>query len=250
MSGHSHWATIKHKKGKSDNLRGRAFSRLAKRIMSAAREGGKDPALNLELQYAIADARAVNMPKDNIERSILKGAGELEGVQVEHVRFEGYGPGGAALMVDAMTDNRHRTTPHIRRILDSHGGQLGANGCVAWLFHTKGLILVAADGHTEEELLELAIEAGAEDFQTGGELFEISCEPTNYRKVRQALSDAGVRIESAEITQVPATYVDLDEEHGRKMLKLMDELEEDEDVTNVYSNFNLPAELAAELAGT
>ena len=249
MSGHSHWATIKHKKAKSDNKRGRAFSRLAKRVIAAARMGGKDPDLNLELQYAIADAKAANMTKDSIERAILKGAGELEGQNVEAVRYEGYGPGGAAVMVDAMTDNRNRTTPHVRRILDAHGGQLGANGCVAWLFHTKGLILISPDGHSEEDLLELAIDAGAEDFQTGGELFEVSCEPTNFRAVRQALQQAGVAIESAEITQVPGTYVNLDEDAGRKMLKLMDELEEDEDVTNVYSNFNLPPELAAELEG-
>jgi YebC/PmpR family DNA-binding regulatory protein len=140
MSGHSHWATIRHKKEKSDNRRGRAFSRLAKRIMSAA--------LNLELQYAIDDAKAANMTKDSIERAVLKGAGELEGQNVEAVRYEGYGPGGAAVMVDAMTDNRNRTTPHVRRILDSHGGQLGANGCVSWLFQTKGLILLARDGHS------------------------------------------------------------------------------------------------------
>jgi YebC/PmpR family DNA-binding regulatory protein len=249
MSGHSHWATIRHKKEKSDNRRGRAFSRLAKRIMSAARAGGKDPALNLELQYAIDDAKAANMTKDSIERAVLKGAGELEGQNVEAVRYEGYGPGGAAVMVDAMTDNRNRTTPHVRRILDSHGGQLGANGCVSWLFQTKGLILLARDGHSEEELLELAIEAGAEDFQTGGELFEVSCEPTSFHAVRRALQEAGVNIESAEITQVPGNYVDLDEDAGRKMLKLMEELEEDEDVTNVYSNFNLPPELAAEMQG-
>jgi YebC/PmpR family DNA-binding regulatory protein len=248
MSGHSHWATIKHKKEKSDTKRGRAFSRLAKRLMAAARAGGKDPALNLELQYAIADAKAENMTKDSIERAILKGAGELEGQSVEAVRYEGYGPGGAAVMVDAMTDNRNRTTPHVRRILDSHGGQLGANGCVAWLFHTKGLILIRADNQDEEQLLELAVEAGAEDFQTGGELFEVSCEPSSFHAVRQALEKAGIPVESAEITQVPGNYVDLDAEAGRKMLKLMEELEEDEDVTNVYSNFNLPPELAAEMA--
>lgn len=247
MSGHSHWATIRHKKAKSDSKRGREFSRLAKRIMAAARAGGKDPAMNLDLQYAIADAKAANMTKDSIERAVLKGAGELEGQRVEAVRYEGYGPGGAAVMVDAMTDNRNRTTPHVRRILDAHGGQLGANGCVSWLFETKGLILIATDSQSEEELLELAIEAGAEDFQTGGELFELSCEPTSFHTVKQTLQEAGVAIESAEITQVPGNYVDLDVEDGRKMLKLMEELEDDEDVTNVYSNFNLPPELAAEM---
>jgi len=247
MAGHSHWAGIKHKKEKEDKKRGRVFSRLAKRIMTATREGGKDPNTNLELQYAIADAKAANMPKENIERAILKGAGELEGQQLEAVRYEGHGPGGTAVMVDALTDNRNRTTPHVRKILSDHGGSLGASGCVSWLFETKGLILLAKDGHSEEELLELAIEAGADDFQSEGEFFEVSCDPTAFHDVKQALGDAGAVIESAEITQVPTTYVDLGVEDGRRMLKLMDELEEDEDVTNVYSNFNLPEELMAEL---
>ncbi len=249
MAGHSHWAGIKHKKAKEDARRGKIFGRISKQIMTAVRMGGKDPETNLELRYALEAARAANMPKDNVERAVLKGAGELEGQQLEAVRYEGYGPGGAAVMVDALTDNRNRTTAHVRKIFDAHGGGLAATGCVAWSFDVKGLIIVEDGERDEEGLFELAIEAGAEDFQRDGDVYEISCEPRQLAATRDALREAGVELQSAEVTMVPKSYVDLDAEEGRKVVKLMEEMEEDEDVVNVYSNFNLPPELMAELEG-
>ena len=247
MSGHSHWSGIKHKKAKEDAKRGKVFSRIAKQIMTAARAGGKDPDLNLDLKYAIEAAKAANMPKDNIERAVLKGAGELEGASLEGVRYEGYGAGGVAVMVEALTDNRNRTTAHVRKIFDSHGGELGGSGCVAWNFQTKGLIILQLDGADEERLFDLAIEAGAEDFQQAGGVFEMSCDPKDLKAVRDALGAEQITPESAEVTQVPTSYVDLSVDDGRKVLKMMEELEDDEDVTGVHSNFNLPEELIAEL---
>lgn len=249
MAGHSHWAGIKHKKEKEDKKRGRIFSRITKQIMTAVRQhNDKNPDTNLELKYAIEDAKAANMPKENIERAILKGAGELEGQQVEPVRYEGYGPGGAAVMVDALTDNRNRTTSHVRKIFESHGGELGTNGCVSWMFETKGLILLELNSFSEEDVFDLAVEAGAEDFQAAGDTYELTCRPTDLEPVKAALREAGIEWESAEITQMPQGYVDLDAEEGRKMLELMDDMEDDEDVANVYSNFNLPPELVAAMA--
>ncbi len=248
MAGHSHWAGIKHKKEKEDKRRGKIFSRISKQIMTAVREGGKDPNTNLELQYAIDAAKEANMPKDNIERAILKGAGELEGQRVEPVRFEGYGPGGAAVMVDALTDNRNRTTAHVRKIFSDHGGELGANGCVAWSFETRGLVMISRHNLSADDLLEAVIEAGAEDFEEAGDVFEVSCDAGEFHAVRKALKDSGLPVESAEITQVPNSYVDLNVDNGRKMLLLMEELEDDADVVNVYSNFNLPDQLVAEMA--
>jgi YebC/PmpR family DNA-binding regulatory protein len=249
MSGHSHWAGIKHKKEKTDKQRGKAFSRVSKQIMAAVRRAGKDPKNNLELEYAIDAARAANMPKDTIERAIARAAGEGEGAQLETSRYEGYGPGGAAVLVETLTDNRNRTTPHVRKYFSSHGGDLAASGAVSWVFEMKGLVLVQAEGKAEEEILDVALEAGADDFQQAGAVYEVSCSPRNLRTVREALEKAGLTIESAEVTMVPKNYVDLDVEQGRKVLKLMEALEEDEDVTNVYSNFNLPPELVAEMKG-
>jgi YebC/PmpR family DNA-binding regulatory protein len=248
MAGHSHWAGIKHKKAKEDKRRGKIFSRITKQIMTAVRQhNDKNPDTNLELKYAIEDAKDANMPKDNIERAILKGAGELEGQEVEPVRYEGYGPGCAAVMVDALTDNRNRTTSHVRKIFETHGGEMGTNGCVSWMFETRGLILLSLNGRAEEEVFDVAVEAGAEDFQEAGEAYELTCSPTDLEAVKQALQQAEIEWESAEITQMPQGYVDLDVDDGRKMLELMDEMEDDEDVTNVYSNFNLPPELVAEM---
>ncbi len=247
MAGHSHWAGIKHKKAKEDKKRGKLFSRISKQIMTAVRTGGKDPETNLDLQYAIDAAKEANMPKENIERAILKGAGELEGQQVEQVVYEGYGPGGAAVLVEALTDNRNRTTAHVRKIFEDHGGELGTNGCVSWVFDTRGLVLLTLNGHTEEEVFDIAVEAGAEDFQQAGDVYELTCAPADLQAVKDALDAAGIGRESAEITRVPKTYVDLGVEDGRKMLKLMEEMEDDEDVANVHSNFNLPPELVEEM---
>jgi len=247
MSGHSHWATIKHKKGKEDQRKGKVFSRCSKAITAATRAGGKDPDSNLALKYAIEEAKSSSMPKDNIERAILKGAGELEGVQLESVRYEGYGPGGAAVMLDVLTDNRNRNAPVLRTIFNAHSGELGVTGCVSWTFETKGLILLKLGKVSEEQAFDIAIEAGADDFQPAGELFEVDCAPRNLPAVRQALINKGLAVESAQVTQVPKTYVDLDMDEGRKMMKLMEELEDHEDVTGVFSNFNLPPELIAEM---
>ena len=247
MSGHSHWAGIKHKKGKVDKRRGVLFSRLAKHVMSAARRGGKDPDTNLELQYAIEAARAANMPKENIERTILKGAGELEGERLEMVRYEGYGSGGAAVLVDALTDNRNRTTANARKVFDSHSGKLGASGCVSWMFQTKGLVILDLKGRPEEEVFDTAVEAGAEDFLKSGDFYELACPVGAFKRLLDALKLKGIGWESAEITQVPLSYVDLSVEDGRKVLNLLEALEADEDVSNVYSNFNLPEELVTEL---
>jgi len=247
MSGHSHWAGIKHKKGKADARKGRLFSRLAKQVISASRRGGKDPDTNLELQYAIEAAKAANMPKDVIERAILKGAGELEGRRLEMVRYEGYGNGGAAVMVDALTDNRSRTAANTRKIFDTYGGKLGASGCVSWMFQTKGLVILDLKGRAEEEVFDIAVEAGAEEFQRSGSFYELTCPVGAFKHVLDALRQSGIEWESAEITQVPLSYVDLSVDDGRKVLSLLEALEADEDITNVYSNFNLPRELVAEM---
>lgn len=248
MSGHSHWAGIKHKKGREDVKRGRLFSRLSKAIISATRIGGKNLDTNIALNFAVEEAKAANMPKDTIERAILKGAGELEGQQLESVRYEGYGSGGAAVIVEALTDNRNRTTAHVRRIFDDHNGKLGSNGCVAWIFNTKGLfILTPPEDRTEEEIFDVAVDAGAEDFQQAGEFYELTCPVTEFKSVMDALQAAGIAYESAQITEVPTSYVDLNENDGRKILKMLDALEEDEDVAAVHSNFNLPEELVGEM---
>jgi len=248
MSGHSHWSGIKHKKARLDKRRGKVFSKLTKAIMSAARRGGKEPDTNLELQYAIEEAKAANMPKGTIERAVLKGAGELEGEQVEAIRYEGYGSGGAAVIVDILTDNRNRTTPAIRNIFDGHGGKLGTTNCVAWMFQTKGLVILRLGEMSEEEVFDLAVEAGAEDFQQAGDFYELTCPPTELKNVVAALEKSEIEYESAEITEVPASYVDLDADNGRKNVKMLDELEDNDDVENVYSNFNLPEELVREMS--
>ena len=248
MSGHSHWAGIKHKKAREDKKRGKLFNRLSKAIISATRRAGKDPGTNLELQYAIDEAKAANMPKDTIERAVLRGAGELAGEQMEDLRYEGYGSGGAAVIVDTLTDNRNRTTPHLRKIFDDHGGNLGTSGCVGWNFQTKGLFVVDLGERDEPDLFDIVVEAGAEDFQKAGDFYEVVCPAPAFKAVMDALRAAGTECESAEITLVPTSYIDLSEADGRKILKMMEEQEEDEDVANVYSNFNLPQSLVKELA--
>jgi YebC/PmpR family DNA-binding regulatory protein len=247
MSGHSHWAGIKHKKAKEDKRRGKEFSRLSKAIMSAARRGGKSLDTNLMLQYAVEEARAANMPKETIERAILKGAGELEGEHVEAVRYEGYGSGGVAVMVDAITNNRNRTSSEIRKVFESHGGKLGGANCVAWTFQTKGLIILKPGDKSEDEIFDVAVEAGAEDFQKAGDFYELTCPAANFKKVVDALKANGIEYESAQITEVPTSYVDVDVETGRKNLALVESLQENDDVENVYANFNLPEELVKEL---
>jgi YebC/PmpR family DNA-binding regulatory protein len=248
MAGHSHAANIKHKKAALDNKRGKLWSKLAKQIIVAAKLGGGDPSANIRLRTAIDDAKAVSLPKDNIERAIKKGIGELEGGDVEEILYEGYGAGGVAILCDIMTDNRNRTAPEIRKIFELHGGKLGATGCVAWMFEKKGLFLFPADKVSEEALMEAALEAGADDVKAAGDQFEVLCEPDVYSDVSAALTAKGLVAESQQLTRVPKSTVDLDVETARKVLALMEALDDHDDVQNVSANFNIPSEAMAELA--
>jgi YebC/PmpR family DNA-binding regulatory protein len=239
MSGHSHWATIKHKKGAIDAKRGKLWSKLSRAIIIAARHGGGDPTMNLKLRYAIDKAREVSMPKDNIERAIKRGTGEVEGQQFEELTYEGYGPGGVAVLVDVLTDNRNRTMGEVRKIFERAGGKMGSSGNVAFLFERKGMILVDGQGVDEDTLMGLALDAGAEDLRRNGNHYEITTDPTSFAPVRAALEKAGLKIESAEVAQVPKAAVDVDEETGKKVTRLMEALDDHDDVQNVYTNANL-----------
>ncbi len=240
MAGHSHWAGIKHKKALVDNKRGKLWSKLSKAIIVAAKMGGGDPDMNLRLRYAINDAKAVSMPKDNIERAIKKGTGELEGGNFEEIVYEGYGPNGVAVLCDILTDNRNRTAPEIRKIFELSDGKLGATGCVAWMFDRKGLILVPKSAVEEESLLELALEAGAEDVRAEGDNYEITCQVDVFGDVTSALEAAKIPTEMQEITRIPQDTIDLDEDAARKVLVLMERLDDHDDVQNVSANFNVP----------
>jgi len=250
MSGHSHWARIKRKKGAADAKRGKIFSKLAKNIMTAARLGGGNPDANLRLKYAIEKAREANMPKENIERAIKKGTGELEGEQLEEVTYEGYGPGGVAFLVEVLTDNRNRTASEIRKIFERKGGSLASQGSVSWMFNTKGLFLVDASKVDEDTLYEVAIEVGAEDVKLDETTFEVTCAPQDFDKVRKALEEKNIPLESAEISQLPQNYVDVTGETARKVLELMEALEEHDDVQNIYANFNIPERVMEEISQT
>jgi len=241
MSGHSHWATIKHKKGAIDAKRGKLWSKLSRAIIIAAKHGGGDPTMNLKLRYAIDKAREVSMPKDNIERAIKRGTGDTEGAVFEELTYEGYGPGGAALLVDVLTDNRNRTNGEIRKIFERGGGKMGSAGNVAFLFERKGMILVDGQGMDEDALMGIVLDAGADDLKSSGNQFEITTDPTSFAAVRAALEKANVKIESAEVAQLPKAAVDVDEETGKKIAKLMEALDDHDDVQNVYSNANLTA---------
>ena len=247
MAGHSHWAGIKHKKALIDNKRGKVWSKLSKAIIVAAKMGGGDPEMNLRLRYAINDAKALSMPKDNIERAIKKGTGEMEGGNLDEIVYEGYGPGGVAIMCEILTDNRNRTAPEIRKIFELCNGKLGATGCVAWMFDRKGLILVPKDQTDEESLMELALEAGADDVQLNNEDYEITCDPDVFSEVSKALDEAQLKTEVREITRIPKDTVDLDAAAARKVLKLMDQLDDHDDVQNVSANFNIPEDAMAEI---
>jgi YebC/PmpR family DNA-binding regulatory protein len=247
MAGHSHWAGIKHKKALIDSKRGKLWSKLSKAITIAAVGGGGDPDMNLRLRYAINDAKAVSMPKDNIERAIKKGTGELEGGQFEEVIYEGYGPGGVAVLCDILTDNRNRTAPEVRKIFEIAGGKLGATGCVAWMFERKGVAVIDSGQTDEESLLDLALEAGAEDVKTVDDKFEVVCDPETLTQVRTALEKADLATEMCEINRIPNDTVDLDVETARKVLKMMDALDDHDDVQSVAANFNIPEAAMAEL---
>lgn len=239
MAGHSKWAQIKRKKAAQDQKRGKVFTKLIREIMIAARLGGGNPENNPRLRAAIAAAKAENMPKENIERAIKKGIGELEGSRLEEVVYEGYGPGGVAVLIEAMTDNRNRTTAEIRHIFARVGGNLGATGCVSWLFHKKGIISVKKGEVPEERLMEVATEAGAEDIKEGESDYEILTAPEDFEKVLEALKAASIPYQSAEITMYPQTTVKLEGKEAEQMLKLMELLEDHDDVQRVYANFDI-----------
>lgn len=241
MSGHNKWSTIKHKKGAADAKRGKVFTKLIKEISVAAKLGGGDPAANPRLRTAIDKAKAENMPKDNIERAIKKGAGGLEGVNYEEIVYEGYGPGGTAVLVEVMTDNRNRSVSEVRSIFTKNNGNMGEAGCVAWMFSQKGLLVLAKDVDFEQ-LFEAAIEAGAEDVSEEDEQFEVTTDPSSFIEVREALEAKGFKFVSAEVTMIPQTMVALEGKHAESMLKLMDKLEDCDDVQNVYANFDISAD--------
>lgn len=239
MSGHSKWSTIKRKKGAIDAKRGKIFTKLAKEISLAARLGGGDPEANARLRQAVIAARDENMPKDNIERAIKKGTGELGSVTYEEVTYEGYGPGGVALMVEIMTDNKNRTVAEIRHILSKHGGNLGENGCVSWIFSKHGSILIEKKQIGEDELMELALEAGAEDVREEENEFEVLTDPLSFEGVRKVLQEKGLKFLEAKVTMIPQNLVKLEGSKAEQMLKMMEKLEDNDDVQNVYANFDI-----------
>ncbi len=242
MAGHSHSANNAHRKGLVDAKRGQLFTKLCRAVYVAARTGGGDPAANMRLRYAIDKARSFSVPKENIERSIKKATGELGAENFVEVVYEGYGPGGVAVLCEALTDNRNRTASELRRLFEAAGGNLGASGCVGYLFNFKGLFVIDAKHIAEDRLMEIALEAGAEDVELVDGYFEVTCDPKFFEIVRKALEEARVPTESAETSYLPTNYVDLDVENGKKMRKLRELLEENDDVQNVYANDNIPEE--------
>jgi len=247
MSGHSHWATIKHKKGAIDAKRGKLWSKLSRAIIIAAKHGGGDPTMNLKLRYAIDKAREVSMPKDNIERAIKRGTGELGDLHMEELTYEGFASGGVAVLVDILTDNRNRTAGEVRKIFEKTGGTMGSAGAVGYLFERKGLITVASSAIDEDTLLGIALEAGADDLKTEGEVYAITCDPAHFSAVQEALQANKVAVASSEISQLPKTRVDCDVETARKVLRLLDALDDHDDVQAVYSNLNVTDEIMANL---
>lgn len=248
MAGHSHWAGIKHKKALIDNKRGKLWSKLSKGIIVAAKMGGGDPSMNIRLRKAIDDAKAVSMPRDNIERAIKRGTGELDGANLEEILYEGYGPGGVAILCEIMTDNRNRTAPEMRTLFSKYGGNLGATNCVAYLFDRKGLFVFPA-GVSEDQVTEIALENGAEDVrpQDDGRI-EVICHPDAFTTLSDAFDAASITAEVRQVTRIAQTTVDVDSETARAVLKLLEAIDDHDDVQNVSSNLNIPAEVLAELA--
>ncbi|HGY55027.1 MAG TPA: YebC/PmpR family DNA-binding transcriptional regulator [Caldithrix abyssi] len=239
MSGHSKWHSIKHKKAKVDAARGRIFTKIIKELTVAARMAGGDPAANPRLRVALAQAKAANMPAKNIDNAIKKGTGELPGVVYEDVTYEGYGPGGVAMYITAVTDNKNRTVAEIRHLLGKYGGNLGESGSVAWMFEKKGLITVPRDRYDEDELLEIVLEAGAEDMSAEDEVYEIYTAYEDFHQVRSELEERGLAIESAEVTMIPQNTVKLEGSQAERLMKLMNALDEHDDIQNVYANFDI-----------
>ncbi len=239
MSGHSKWHSIKHKKAATDSKRGRLFTRLIKEMTAAARMGGGDPNANPRLRLAVANAKAGNMPAENIKRAIMRGTGELPGVSYEDVNYEGYGPGGVAVYMRVLTDNKNRTVAELRHILSKNGGNLGETGCVGWMFDRKGYFVVEKSSVDEDRLLEIALGSGAEDMRDDGDTFEILTSPENFDAVNSALESANIPTVTAEISMLPQNYVKLEGKNAQSMLKLMEALEDHEDVQNVWANFDI-----------
>jgi YebC/PmpR family DNA-binding regulatory protein len=246
MSGHSKWHSIKHKKGATDAKRGKLFTKFIKEITVAARTGGGDPDANARLRKAILDAKAGNMPNDTIDRAVRRGTGAEEGVNYEEITYEGYGPGGVALLIESVTDNRNRTVAEIRHMFSKNGGNLGEAGSVGWLFEKKGYIVVEKTAKPEDELFEIAIEAGADDLREDGDNFEIITSPENFENVQTAIKSAGIEPQMAEVSMVPQTYVKLEGSSAQQMLRLMETIEDHDDVQKVYANFDIDeADMAA-----
>jgi len=240
MSGHSKWSSIKHKKGAADAKRGKIFTKLIKEITVAARMGGGDPDGNPRLRSAFAVAKAENMPKENIERGIKKSTGELEGVSYEEANYEGYGPGGVAVLIDCLTDNKNRTVADIKHLFERHGGNLGEPGCVAWMFEQKGLMVFEKDKVDEEELFDLALEAGAEDVREEETEFEVITEPSDLESVKQAIDGAGLSYTLSEVTKIPTNTVKVEGKKAQQTLNLMQSIEDHDDVSHVYANCDIP----------
>jgi YebC/PmpR family DNA-binding regulatory protein len=243
MSGHSKWSSIKHKKGAADAKRGKLFTKLIKEITVAARMGGGDPDANPRLRSAVITAKGENMPKDNIERAIKKGTGELEGVNYEESTYEGYGPGGAAVLIESLTDNKNRAVADIRHIFSKCGGNLGENGCVAWMFDKKGYIVIENEAIDEDALMEIALEAGAEDVREDGSNFEVISAPEDFEAVKAAVDAAAIPHIEAEVTMLPQSTADLQGKEAEQMIRLMDMLDDCEDVQKVYTNADIPEDL-------
>ncbi len=249
MSGHNKWSTIKHKKGAADAKRGKVFTKIIREITTAARIGGGDPGGNPRLRKAIDDGKANNMPADNIERAIKKGTGELEGVVYDEVTYEGYGPEGVAVLLEVMTDNKNRTVAEIRHAFTKYNGNLGENGCVAWMFDSVGLIEIDKAETTEDQLMEVALEAGAEDIREEVDQFEIHTSVDDFDAVHKAIQEAGIKTVNAELTRLPQTTVKLEEKQAITMLKLYSILDDHEDVQNVYANFDIDDQILETFAG-
>jgi YebC/PmpR family DNA-binding regulatory protein len=248
MSGHSKWATIKHKKGALDAKRGKIFTRLIKEITMAAKAGGGDPDKNPRLRGAVAAAKAENMPADNIKRAIQRGTGELPGATYEEFTLEGYGPGGVAVLVDLSTDNRNRTVSEIRHVFSKNGGNLGEAGSVNWMFHKKGDIAIAKTAAKEDELMNIVLEAGAEDMREDGENWEVVTDPQNYEAVLEAVKNAGISPAMAEVAMIPQNYIKLEGASAQQMVRLLEALEDHDDVQHVHSNFDIDQKLLEEVA--
>jgi len=243
MSGHSKWSTIKHKKGATDAKRGKLFTKLIKEITVAARMGGGDPDSNPRLRHALNSARSQNMPKDTSERAIKKGTGELEGVNYEEILYEGYGPGGVAVLVECLTDNRNRTIAEVRHAFGKAGGNVGTDGCVAWMFDKKGLISVSKEDSDEETLMELALDAGAEDIKEETDSFDIITEPSDFDAVKEAIDAAEIKYELAEITMIPQNLTKIEGKEAEQMIRFMDTLDDSDDVQKFYCNADIPDEM-------